>query len=69
MEAGVAIGNIGLVYWRKQDYELALKYLKRSLYIKEKAGKGISIGAAKTYNNIGAVYHDQKEYLLALENY
>jgi len=52
--------NIGIVYYFRSNFDKAIEYYQKSLYIKEELGdkKGIS----NNYNNIGMVHLEQGNY-------
>ncbi len=60
-----SLRNIGLYYYHKSEYLLALKNYKESLIISQKNDyQDIS---ARCFNNIGNVYRKQGDYIKALE--
>lgn len=62
-----AYAQIGRIYWRSCDYQLALDYLHRSLALYEKLGATPYM--ADTLNNTGLVYMSLKEHKQALHYY
>jgi len=54
---GDIIGNIGIVYFYKGDYDKALDYLERSIGIKEEIGN--KSGLVTSLSNLGVLYKDK----------
>jgi two-component system, NtrC family, sensor kinase len=63
---GTAYNCIGVVYYIKGDYFLALDFYKKSLEIKLELNN--KIGASSTYSNIGIIYAMQGNFPEALKN-
>jgi serine phosphatase RsbU (regulator of sigma subunit)/TPR repeat protein len=61
------LNNIGYVYERQGDMQLALDYYLKSLKISEQIG--YKNGIANSFNNIGNIYENQGDITLALEYY
>jgi two-component system, sensor histidine kinase and response regulator len=61
-----ALKNIGVAYWVKGDYELALDSYHRALALAEKIN--YKKGRGRLYLNISLIYSDQGKYADALEN-
>jgi len=59
--------NIGLVHYKKGDYEKALDYYGRSLAIREEIGDKHGMGTS--LKNIGSVHSDKGDYGRALDYY
>jgi tetratricopeptide (TPR) repeat protein len=58
---------LGIVHWRKDDYDKALEYCQRSLEVSESLGDLRDY--ANSLNNIGNVYADRGDHERALECY
>ncbi len=63
---GTAYNCIGVVYYIKGDYFLALDFYKKSLEIKLELNN--KVGASSTYSNIGIIYAMQGNFPEALKN-
>ncbi|MFX0066337.1 MAG: tetratricopeptide repeat protein, partial [Candidatus Hermodarchaeota archaeon] len=61
----ISIGNLGILYREKGDYDQALKILKESLKLREELGNIVYIGTC--LNSIGSVYGDKGELNQALK--
>ena len=64
LELSKALGNIGLIYRAKIDYEKALSYYQKSLDICQ--NNGFKLDAAINLQNMGVIYEKQKHYNKAL---
>jgi len=63
------LSRIGMVYWGKSEFELALPYFERALAIQSKlAGKDQS-ELADSLHNLGSYYYVIGDYGKALDNY
>ncbi len=62
-----ALGNIGLIYKNRGEWERALESYNKSLAIKE--GLEDKQGISNALNNIGNIYQNRGEWERALENY
>ncbi len=60
-------GNLGNVYFDKQDYAQALQYHLKSFRIDKVLGNEQGMG--NTFHNLGMIYRTQKEYDKALNYY
>lgn len=63
---GAVFRYIGVNYWRKGDYDVALEYYMKSLKINEELFD--TIGMAKCYNNIGVIHNAINNFEKAREN-
>ncbi|MCD6594512.1 tetratricopeptide repeat protein [bacterium] len=68
------LNNLGLVKWRQDKYDEALKYIFKSLEIREKIkaqnekeSKEKKERIAQCYDNLGIIYYSLKNYEKALE--
>ncbi|KAF5415442.1 MAG: Photosystem I assembly protein Ycf3 [Candidatus Methanogaster sp.] len=66
-EAAKVLGQLGILYYRIGEWDLAIEYYEKSMKIKEALGD--RHGLAQTYNNLGLVYADKGEWDLAIEYY
>jgi len=64
---GEVLGEAGLVYHAKGEWDKAIDYYQRSLEILEKVGD--EHGMATTFNNLGSVYHAKGEWDKAIDYY
>jgi|GEM_PF-6609762 len=60
-------GQLGLLHYRRNKWDLAIEYYEKSMKIFEALGD--RHGLAQTYNNLGLVYADKGEWDLAIEYY
>lgn len=68
IDLATAFSNLGLVYDRLGEYEMALNHYKEALHIQNNIDAN-NLDLAVTYNNIGMAYDNLGEYALALEYY
>ena len=61
------LNNIGLIYNNLCNYEKALEFYLKSLFIRKKLAN--KKGMADSFSNIGTIYHSQGNYEKALEYY
>ncbi len=61
-----AIENAGLPYYYTGRLDSAFYYLFKALTIREGVQDGVNIKVARSYNNIGAIYKENRDYELAL---
>jgi tetratricopeptide (TPR) repeat protein len=66
-EAAKILGQLGILYYRRDEWERAIEYYEKSMKIKEALED--RHGLAQTYNNLGNVYTDKGEWDLAIEYY
>ncbi|MEA1866248.1 MAG: tetratricopeptide repeat protein, partial [Euryarchaeota archaeon] len=66
-EAAKTLRQLGLLHYRRCEWDLAIEYYEKSMKIKEALGD--RHGLAQTYNNLGAVYARKGEWDLAIEYY
>lgn len=57
METASSYNNIGSVYWKKKDYDIALEFYNISLNIRLRIFGKNNLATAISYENIGNVYH------------
>jgi tetratricopeptide (TPR) repeat protein len=62
-----ASGNMGIVYWRRGEFDRALECMQRQLSIAEELGHRASV--LNSIGSMGIVYRDLGEYDRALECY
>jgi tetratricopeptide (TPR) repeat protein len=62
---GWLANDLGLLYYDKGERDKAIKYLQRSLAIKEKVGD--EYGMSTTFNNLGLVYKAKGEWDKAID--
>lgn len=60
-------GNMGIGYWSKGEYSLALQNYNEALKIEEELNN--KSGIAKCLGRIGVIYQNQSDYTVALEYY
>ncbi len=66
-EQGYVLKTLGLIHYRKKDYEAAEGYLNRSIeVIKKKIGGKFQL-TASAYMNLGKIYRDQGKLIPALK--
>lgn len=61
-----ALSNLGIIHFRKQNYDQALEYYQEALPILESAFGGVHIDIAKVLNNLASIHYikgNQKEAL------
>ena len=61
------IGNMGIVYWLKGDYDKAMEYYEKQLKIVEELNIKRRIGLV--LNNIGIIYADKGDYNKSMKYY
>lgn len=61
------LGNIGVIYKRQGNYQMALEYYSKALKIDEENGNEEAV--ARHFGNIGNVYMEQGNYAQALDNH
>ena len=66
-EEAAVLAQIGMLYFRRGEYDRALEYHRRSLAIQEKIGD--PAGLAGSLHTIGFMHHDRGDYDKALEYY
>ena len=59
-EAAKVLGQLGLLYYRRGEWDRAIEYCERRMKIKEAIGD--RYGLANTYNGLGLVYADKGEW-------
>jgi len=64
-DAAKASGQLGILHYRRGEWDLAIEYYKKDMEISEDLGD--QHGLAQTYNNLGSVYADKGEWDLAIE--
>ncbi|GEM_PF-3691695 len=65
--AGKCLNYIAVVYIYRSEYDQTIRYLRKSIALKEKAGdRG---GMANGYNNLGVIHKNQGNFSKALEYY
>ena len=57
--------NIGIWYYKDDDYSKAIEYYEKSLAIKEELKDTRNMG--KTLNNLGEVYFDMGDFTSSIE--
>jgi tetratricopeptide (TPR) repeat protein len=62
-----AYNRLGLGYFQKSNYPIALEHTQKGLVLFEKVG--VKNGIAISYNNIGIIYFEQANFKTALEYY
>jgi len=62
-----SFSRIGITYFVKGEYDLAMEYFLKTLELSEQ--KGDKKQMASAYNNIGIVYKNTGKYDQAIENY
>nr|AAU82437.1 FOG TPR repeat [uncultured archaeon GZfos17F1] len=66
-EAAKVLGQLGILHYRRDEWDLAIEYYEKSSVAKEALGD--RHGLASTYNNLGLVYAGKGEWDLAIEYY
>jgi len=66
-EAAKTLRQLGLLHYRRGEWDLAIEYYEKDMEISEALGD--RHGLAQTYNNLGAVYARKGEWDLAIEYY
>jgi tetratricopeptide (TPR) repeat protein len=64
---GDVVGEAGVVYYAKGEWERAIKYYERSLAINEMVGN--EYGMAVIFSNLGSVYRARRKWEQAIEYY
>ncbi|SEJ40432.1 Tetratricopeptide repeat-containing protein [Dyadobacter sp. SG02] len=67
LQLAAIYGNLGNIYFDRQDYNHALEYHRKSLQIHESLGDEQGMG--NTFHNLGMIYRMQKQYDKALDYY
>jgi tetratricopeptide (TPR) repeat protein len=66
-EAANVLGQLGILYYRRGEWDLAIEYYEKDMEIFEALGD--RHGLAQTYGNLGLVYARKGEWDLAIEYY
>ncbi|MEA1895698.1 MAG: tetratricopeptide repeat protein, partial [Euryarchaeota archaeon] len=66
-EAAKVLGQLGILHYRRGEWDLATEYCETSMEIFETLGD--QHGLAQTYNNLGSVYFRKGEWNLAIKYY
>jgi len=66
-EAANVLGQLGILHYRRGEWDLAIEYYEKDIEIFEALGDQHGLGA--TYNNLGLVYARKGEWDLAIEYY
>ncbi|MFZ5971933.1 MAG: tetratricopeptide repeat-containing sensor histidine kinase [Bacteroidota bacterium] len=64
---GMALGNMGWIYYRKSDFVKALEYSIEAIKMAEAIGDKAELG--RSLNNMAAVYFEQKQFDKALTEF
>ena len=69
VDLAVVCCNLGHLYAKERDYELAEKAYSKALHIYSDNGKDLHVGVARTWRGLGLSYYDSGEYEKAIGSF